>query len=530
MAYNYEYPYTDAQRYNDDWLINKVKELAMAWLQTSGEWTQTQEAWEELRSYITDYFNNLDVQEEINEKLEAMKADGSLFTIIRPLFDEYQQSIDVLSARMDTFTALGDNATTGDAELADIRVDYTGHTWPNAGDAVRGVTGQLSSEIEAIINSLQKTDGEMTDITTSLLFSTNGGLLPNGTIGTYNGWGVTDYIDVSGYYSIEFNVTTFNTPTIKVVPIAFYDSDKTFISSVLPDDTRLTQWTGSGDVNTYISYGKIEIPTNAKYVRIGNYEGTGSIQSYDDYYVHLYEVSYVNPDANEWNGKVCAFLGDSITEGVGTSAGNIYFDYLAEKLGIIPHGYGQNGAQLNSIYGQAIRMYEELGDSVDCIFVFGGTNNFTANTPIGEWYAESTEDNTMVRSFIEDFSTFRGSLNKVLSYLKHTFPTKQIIIMTPIHRGYANFGSTNIQNSELYQNGIGLYFEEYVNSVKEAGDIWSVEIIDLYKCSGLFPIYDEYTQYFANANTDRLHPNARGHKRLSDVIASKLKSITCNLD
>lgn len=27
MAYNYEYPYTDPNRYNADWLLNKVKEL-----------------------------------------------------------------------------------------------------------------------------------------------------------------------------------------------------------------------------------------------------------------------------------------------------------------------------------------------------------------------------------------------------------------------------------------------------------------------------------------------------------------------
>ena len=27
MAYNYEYPYTDPNRYNADWLLNKMKEL-----------------------------------------------------------------------------------------------------------------------------------------------------------------------------------------------------------------------------------------------------------------------------------------------------------------------------------------------------------------------------------------------------------------------------------------------------------------------------------------------------------------------
>lgn len=27
MAFNYEYPYTDPTRHNDDWLLNKMKEL-----------------------------------------------------------------------------------------------------------------------------------------------------------------------------------------------------------------------------------------------------------------------------------------------------------------------------------------------------------------------------------------------------------------------------------------------------------------------------------------------------------------------
>ena len=30
MAYNYEFPYTDPNLYNDDWLLNRMKELAAA--------------------------------------------------------------------------------------------------------------------------------------------------------------------------------------------------------------------------------------------------------------------------------------------------------------------------------------------------------------------------------------------------------------------------------------------------------------------------------------------------------------------
>ena len=48
-----------------------------------------------------------------------------------------------LSARMDTFTALGEGSTTGDAELMDARVDCEGKTWANAGGHIRGITEKI---------------------------------------------------------------------------------------------------------------------------------------------------------------------------------------------------------------------------------------------------------------------------------------------------------------------------------------------------------------------------------------------------
>lgn len=146
MAYNYEYPYTDAHRHNDDWLINKVKELALEWIKTSGEWTETREAFAELKNYIADYFKNLDVSEEINEKLDVMAIDGTLQAVIRPIFDEYQRQIDILSNRMDTFTRLAEGSTTGDAELIDARTAYTGEVYDNLGAHIREVMAMLDAE------------------------------------------------------------------------------------------------------------------------------------------------------------------------------------------------------------------------------------------------------------------------------------------------------------------------------------------------------------------------------------------------
>ena len=48
-----------------------------------------------------------------------------------------------LSARMDTFTALSEGSTTGDAELMDARVDCEGKTWANAGGHIRGITEKI---------------------------------------------------------------------------------------------------------------------------------------------------------------------------------------------------------------------------------------------------------------------------------------------------------------------------------------------------------------------------------------------------
>lgn len=115
-------------------------------------------AYDNLQTYINEWFAGLDVQEEVNEKLDQYVSDGTLSALIQPLFDAYKTYIDntvttqnadiaVLKSRMDTFASLQNGSTTGDAELADIRVAYNGNTYSTAGDSVRaqiiGVTDMV---------------------------------------------------------------------------------------------------------------------------------------------------------------------------------------------------------------------------------------------------------------------------------------------------------------------------------------------------------------------------------------------------
>lgn len=53
-----------------------------------GDITNLHTAYEELQSYVNNYFSTLDVQEEINKKLDEMSNDGSLSAIILPLVSQ----------------------------------------------------------------------------------------------------------------------------------------------------------------------------------------------------------------------------------------------------------------------------------------------------------------------------------------------------------------------------------------------------------------------------------------------------------
>lgn len=111
-------------------------------------------AYIELQSYVNDYFSTLDVQEEINNKLDEMAEDGSLYELIRrftqPIVEEQNKKIDVLESRMNTFTQLPDGSTSGDSELTDIRVAYNGKTYDTAGDSVRAQVDDLHDELNTI--------------------------------------------------------------------------------------------------------------------------------------------------------------------------------------------------------------------------------------------------------------------------------------------------------------------------------------------------------------------------------------------
>lgn len=85
MAFS-NFPYTDFHNLNLDWVVLTTKDLNTKWDNYYKEWyewqTTTQKKFDDLYDFVNNYFDNLDVQDEIDKKLDEMAADGSLATIL----------------------------------------------------------------------------------------------------------------------------------------------------------------------------------------------------------------------------------------------------------------------------------------------------------------------------------------------------------------------------------------------------------------------------------------------------------------
>lgn len=195
-----------------------------------GDVTNLHTAYEKLQNYVNKYFSTLDVQEEINNKLDTMASDGSLTNLIKkyidPYINEQNNKITVLENRMNVFTKLPDGSTSGDAELTDIRVPTNGFNndkpYPSAGDAVRGQVSIIQNNLLNHAYSYNDTAKANSDVWIG----------KNGEDVTSGGWFTTDFIKVNPL--TNYRVYGITTPSV-LRKFAFYDSEKNFTRYVEND-------------------------------------------------------------------------------------------------------------------------------------------------------------------------------------------------------------------------------------------------------------------------------------------------------
>lgn len=79
-----EYPYTNLHNVNLDWVLQAVKAWGALVEQNNIAFHNLEEANEDFKNYVTSYLENLDVQEEINNKLDSMSESGVLTQYMQP--------------------------------------------------------------------------------------------------------------------------------------------------------------------------------------------------------------------------------------------------------------------------------------------------------------------------------------------------------------------------------------------------------------------------------------------------------------
>lgn len=135
----------------------------------------------------------------------------------------------------------------------------------------------------------------------------------NGTVEDYDNtaYCVSNQIDISAYDFLGIEATASYPKAL----FAFYDSAGVFITAKTTDTGVITAFSGY-----------VNVPDNAKYVRVSQYIGTG---------YKLSSVSYIDGvSVTKWAGKKWVVIGDSLTEINSTSTKGI-MSMLLTKLGFL---------------------------------------------------------------------------------------------------------------------------------------------------------------------------------------------------
>ncbi|MFD0682810.1 MULTISPECIES: SGNH/GDSL hydrolase family protein [unclassified Paenibacillus] len=201
------------------------------------------------------------------------------------------------------------------------------------------------------------------------------------------------------------------------------------------------------------------------------------------------------PEANRWRGRSWGTLGDSLTEANG------YQPLVCSRLGLSRvMNYGKSGCTMTAggdrDYGATVNVGRNIDQTLDCVTIFAGVNDFRLNKPLGE-----------PGSY--DILTFIGAYRTLVEHILTNNPGCRLNLWTPLPRdkdGYDIF-STNEAGYRLF---------DYVQAIQMIGLNYSLPLLDLYAISG----FNKLTMHYYTS--DGLHPNENGHLRIADLAVAFL--------
>lgn len=423
-----------------------------------------------------------------NEKAERNKA-------IAAEQKERKKEIDVERQRINNLAKLQEGSTTGDAELADVRVGADGKTYENAGEAVRGQVTALKEDLH-MITSVGKNLFNPSTLVDGYL-NADGSIHENGID---MDWNTTDFIEVEPEKKIVTSKKSNDGIRRKITMffLTEFDAGKKVIKHTASSEKLV-----------------IDLLENSKFVRFSIHkaeineiqtEQNNDMTTYEPYEKKVGKDNLSREFVEEfealkrlkWQGKKWACLGDSLTEkNIRTT--KHYHDYIAESTGIAVFNMGVGGTgykrteeNYTAFYQRAVKL------PVDCdvVTIFGSGNDLSLIKELGT----PTDVET---------TTICGCINKTIDEIIKIKPTVALGIVSP---------TPWVGNQPTVDDSNAM--AKYTKALHDICKIRSIPFLDLYHCSNLRPWTSEgrnacYTKDDGNG----VHPDENGHK----LIAPRFK-------
>ncbi|WP_338230940.1 SGNH/GDSL hydrolase family protein [Lactiplantibacillus paraxiangfangensis] len=300
-----------------------------------------------------------------------------------------------------------------------------------------------------------------------------------------------------------------------VVTTELYSSPAPGVYQLITDDPKQTGffvgWTGdfdpSGKGKFVFADNTNELPSYAVYLGWISTAGETTAKLHGEFTIdgkwpHAFDETNISGNLVHAN-ETLSCLGDSITAGDNgqgqTSSEWSWTSYMQSLCGFNNvSNVGRNGSTISS-NGDGSSFVERCTSikGQEFITVFGGVNDYDQGRALGD--VTST-----------DVATVSGGLNQIILTLTKNNPNAVIVIMTPMKEN--KFVPTGTKNKA------NLVELDYVNAIKSVADKYSIPVLDLY-ASGNNGVFLDDVIGADGFTADKLHPTAKGYKRLARQIA-----------
>lgn len=525
------WPYSNFHDLNLDWTLQTVKNLAVEWAQVQKDWENEQQAFEDFKQYVNnklsdfqDWFDNLDVQQEINNKIDDMAQNGELLSIIQnTVQNKTQQATDTWLQQHMTpgagAPALDSSFTLAQAAAQSLAVGNKAFLARNAND-------YTSAPYDLDVLTLPGT----------YAFTSNQYLhKPSGAP-----WGNACLIVVKNAYNANYVNQFFmvnNDDRVWCRTLRIKDTVPAgrdwFIIGGANVCSRLTPAEGENkiDMNTVTEPG---LYFSTPYALLNGPDGIASnntIFVFDKVFTSAYCMQVlmssnskhfycryfnpknlqdpnaidwfiINPDYEHkpWAGKSIACLGDSTTygDGAGGPSGS-WTSYLADMCGFATvENYGRNGTCYATRAGATDSFCERVSTlpEADVYTVMGGINDFNYNIKLG-----SPGDTA--------HNTFYGAVDYVISYLLTNHPNAIVVMMVSLPYNSSKYNSHDRRNPENNS------FQDFMDAIEYTAKKYSCPLIPLgYECT-YSPFIDAQKSAYTS---DGMHPNSHGYERIAKHV------------